>query len=119
MKEKFLIVAAIKSQSGFKWDDEKGADIGPENEAVWKEYVKVCSMILLRIFEAHCSLYRHTIDQHHSETRDGLGTTKCCLLCQLHLVDQIYIGHCLSHKLLQLMNLTKVMKHSPRLYLVG
>ena len=49
MKEVFLIVAAIKAQSGFKWDDEKGADIGPESEAVWEEYVKVHSMVSFQI----------------------------------------------------------------------
>src|SRR5271155_4576504 len=46
-------IAAIKGQSGFKWDDEKGADIGPESEAVWDEYVKVCSMILLQFSSLH------------------------------------------------------------------
>ncbi|KAF8814352.1 hypothetical protein BYT27DRAFT_7082415 [Phlegmacium glaucopus] len=40
LKEVFLIVAAIKGQSGFKWDDERGADIGPESEAVWEAYEK-------------------------------------------------------------------------------
>ncbi|KAF8799081.1 hypothetical protein BYT27DRAFT_7227977 [Phlegmacium glaucopus] len=40
LKETFHIVAAIKAQSGFKWDDKKGADIGPESEAVWEAYEK-------------------------------------------------------------------------------
>jgi len=33
----------IKSQSGFKWDDAKGADITVESESVWATFVKVTS----------------------------------------------------------------------------
>jgi hypothetical protein len=65
LKEVFLIVAAIKGQLGFKWDDEKGADIGPESEAVWEEYVKVYSMILLQILS---SVTIHFLDTQRIST---------------------------------------------------
>ena len=41
MKETYYIVHALKQQSGFKWDESSGADIGPESAAVWDAYVAV------------------------------------------------------------------------------
>ncbi|KAF9473468.1 hypothetical protein BDN70DRAFT_817166, partial [Pholiota conissans] len=40
LKEIFEIVAKIKAQSGFKWDDEKGADIDASSASVWEVFEK-------------------------------------------------------------------------------
>lgn len=32
-------VKAVRSNSGWKWDDEKGADITPANKGAWDDYV--------------------------------------------------------------------------------
>ena len=41
LKELYLAICDIKSQSGFTWSDENGATIGPESASVWEVYVKV------------------------------------------------------------------------------
>ncbi|KAF8802781.1 hypothetical protein BYT27DRAFT_7111442 [Phlegmacium glaucopus] len=40
LKETYNIVADIKAQSGFKWDDERGADIDETTAEVWAAYEK-------------------------------------------------------------------------------
>ena len=35
----------MKQQSGFKWDERNGADIGPESQAVWDAYIIVSSQM--------------------------------------------------------------------------
>jgi hypothetical protein len=35
----------IKPQSGFKWDEERGANIDESTAVVWEAYEKVCSLI--------------------------------------------------------------------------
>lgn len=42
LKETFHIVANIKAQSGFKWDDDLGADIQEESAEIWRAYELVC-----------------------------------------------------------------------------
>jgi hypothetical protein len=41
LKETYNIVADIKAQSGFKWDDDGGADIDETTAEVWATYEKV------------------------------------------------------------------------------
>lgn len=44
MKETHAICYKLKhghGTSGFTWSEERGADIGLEDEAVWEAYVKV------------------------------------------------------------------------------
>ncbi|KAF9554697.1 hypothetical protein CPC08DRAFT_696454 [Agrocybe pediades] len=41
LREIYNIVAKIKSQSGFTWDDKKGANIDETSAAVWEAYEKV------------------------------------------------------------------------------
>ncbi|KAF8160419.1 hypothetical protein BJ912DRAFT_936010 [Pholiota molesta] len=40
LKDIFHIVEKIKAQSGFKWDDERGADIDESTAEVWEAYEK-------------------------------------------------------------------------------
>jgi hypothetical protein len=40
----YLIVADIKAQPGFRWDDDRGADIDETTAEVWAAYEKVFSM---------------------------------------------------------------------------
>ena len=35
------VVSALKEQSGFKWDEKRGADIDKDSESVWDAYVLV------------------------------------------------------------------------------
>jgi len=44
LQELYLVVVALKEQSGFKWDEKKGADIKLESESVWAAYIKVGSI---------------------------------------------------------------------------
>lgn len=41
MKETYLVVEGLKGQSGFRWDEDKGADIQLDSESVWVAYVEV------------------------------------------------------------------------------
>ena len=41
MKETYNVIMKIKVQSGFKWDDEKGADIDEAIVAVWEAFEQV------------------------------------------------------------------------------
>ena len=41
LRELYHVVVALKEQSGFKWDEKKGADIKLESESVWAAYIKV------------------------------------------------------------------------------
>lgn len=51
LKETNNIVADIKAQSGFKWDDNRGADIDETTAEVWAPYEKVFPA---SIFEISC-----------------------------------------------------------------
>jgi len=46
LKETYNVIIKIKAQSGFKWDDEKGADIDESTAAVWEAFEMVCDHIL-------------------------------------------------------------------------
>ncbi|KAF8060684.1 hypothetical protein FPV67DRAFT_1673535 [Lyophyllum atratum] len=39
LRDTCLVIVDIKAQSGFSWDDELGASIGPHNLTVWEAYV--------------------------------------------------------------------------------
>ena len=41
LRQTYNVVAALSAQSGFHWDDEHGADINEDSEAVWQAYVQV------------------------------------------------------------------------------
>ncbi|KAJ8580840.1 hypothetical protein M405DRAFT_885953 [Rhizopogon salebrosus TDB-379] len=41
-KKKHAAIVDIKSQSGFSWDDESGANIGPADAARWTAFAKTC-----------------------------------------------------------------------------
>ena len=41
LKSIYDVVKAVRGNSGWKWDDEKGADITPDNKGAWDEYVAV------------------------------------------------------------------------------
>ncbi|KAF8806606.1 hypothetical protein BYT27DRAFT_7101946 [Phlegmacium glaucopus] len=41
LKETYNIIVKIKAQSGFKWDDEKGADIDETTAEMWAAFEKV------------------------------------------------------------------------------
>lgn len=43
LKETYGIVAQLRDQSGFHWDEVRGACITAESEAVWRAYIDVCS----------------------------------------------------------------------------
>lgn len=56
----YEIVNALRNNSGWSWDDEKGADISPEKKGVWDDYVlahplaspfRNCGWIHLAIFD--------------------------------------------------------------------
>ena len=49
LKETLKIVADIKAQSGFKWDEERGADIDETTAVVWEDYEKVYSLLIFSI----------------------------------------------------------------------
>ena len=51
LKETNNIVADIKAQSGFKWDNNRGADIDETTAEVWASYEKVFPA---SIFEISC-----------------------------------------------------------------
>jgi hypothetical protein len=40
----YLVVSALKEQSGFKWDEKLGADIDKDSESVWDAYEAVHSL---------------------------------------------------------------------------
>ena len=44
-QETIQVVDDLKWQSGFKWDELSGADIRPESQAVWDDYIIVSSQI--------------------------------------------------------------------------
>jgi hypothetical protein len=44
LKETYNVIVKIKAQSGFKWDDEKGADIDESTAEVWAAFEKVCDL---------------------------------------------------------------------------
>jgi hypothetical protein len=46
LKETYNVIVKIKAQSGFKWDDEKGADIDESTAGVWEAFERVCDRIL-------------------------------------------------------------------------
>jgi hypothetical protein len=56
-KKKHAAIVDIKSQSGFSWDDESGANIGPADAARWTAFAKVC----LRPRQYDCSASGLTI----------------------------------------------------------
>ncbi|KAF8501139.1 hypothetical protein F5888DRAFT_1589537, partial [Russula emetica] len=39
LKDTYLVVSLLKEQSGFAWDELKGATITVESEPVWRAYV--------------------------------------------------------------------------------
>ncbi|EPT05424.1 hypothetical protein FOMPIDRAFT_1044759 [Fomitopsis schrenkii] len=39
LRQTYHVVAALSAQSGFHWDDEHGADINEDSEAVWQAYI--------------------------------------------------------------------------------
>jgi len=39
------IIMNIKAQSGFKWDEERGANIDESTAVIWEAYQKVCSLL--------------------------------------------------------------------------
>ena len=41
MKETYHALEALKNVSGFKWNEEDGADINGDTLAVWNAYVEV------------------------------------------------------------------------------
>jgi len=47
LKETYQVISQLKDQSGFAWDELKGATITVESESVWRAYVLVCSLLLL------------------------------------------------------------------------
>jgi len=49
LKETFKIVADIKAQSGFKWNEERGTDIDETTAVVWEDYEKVYSLLIFSI----------------------------------------------------------------------
>ncbi|KAF8487628.1 hypothetical protein F5888DRAFT_1624451 [Russula emetica] len=46
LKDTYLVVSLLKEQSGFAWDELKGATITVESEPVWRAYVLVRSLLL-------------------------------------------------------------------------
>jgi len=46
-KKKYAAIVEIKSQSGFSWDDDLGANIGPADAARWTAFSKVSSLQIL------------------------------------------------------------------------
>ena len=42
LKETYNIIIKIKAQSGFKWDDKKGADIDESTTTIWEAFKMVC-----------------------------------------------------------------------------
>ena len=47
LKDTYLVISLLKEQSGFAWDELKGATITVESESVWQAYVLVRSLFLL------------------------------------------------------------------------
>lgn len=50
LKDTYLVVSLSKEQSGFTWDELKGATITVESEHVWRAYVLVhlcCCYVLV------------------------------------------------------------------------
>ncbi|KAJ8521979.1 hypothetical protein ONZ45_g1365 [Pleurotus djamor] len=41
LKTTFEVVDKLRNNSGWSWDDEKGADITPEKEGMWNDYVEM------------------------------------------------------------------------------
>jgi hypothetical protein len=39
LKATYAVVKAIRANSGWSWDDDKGADITPEKKGTWDDYV--------------------------------------------------------------------------------
>jgi hypothetical protein len=47
LKEIYFVVDALKQVSGFKWDEENGADINSNTVQVWNVYIEVCALSTL------------------------------------------------------------------------
>jgi hypothetical protein len=47
LKETYFIVDALKQVSGFKWDEENGADINSDTLPVSNAYIEVCALSIL------------------------------------------------------------------------
>ena len=78
----------IKVQSGFKWDDEKGADIDEVTVAVWEAFEQVTCPFLNVFGINSCAFDRNTRVLPCSTTRVGYGSRKSSLSCQpLHMVQ--------------------------------
>lgn len=61
---------ALKNVSGFKWDEENGADVDGDTLAVWNAYVEVSTTLTLHNFTHHSSS-RDFRRQHGSRKKGG------------------------------------------------
>jgi hypothetical protein len=53
LKETYFVIDALKQVSGFKWDEENGADINSNTLPVWNTYIEVCALFTLHYFTHH------------------------------------------------------------------
>jgi hypothetical protein len=83
LKETYNVIIKIKAQSGFKWDDEKGADIDESTAAVWEAFEMVCYIF---------SIDNRDIDNHiNRNTKAGSGSRKSSRSCQPPLAARMFI----------------------------
>jgi hypothetical protein len=50
LKDLYHVVVGLKNVSGFKWDEDNGADVDEDTLPVWNAYVEVSITFFLLIF---------------------------------------------------------------------
>jgi hypothetical protein len=50
LKDLYHVVVGLKNASGFKWDEDNGADVDEDTLPVWNAYVEVSIPFFLLIF---------------------------------------------------------------------
>jgi hypothetical protein len=76
MQETYFVVDALKQVSGFKWDEENGADINSNTLPVWNAYIEVCALSILH-YSLTIDLPRGTQRLRASKQRAGHTISAC------------------------------------------
>jgi hypothetical protein len=91
LKETYNVIIKIKAQSGFKWDDEKGADIDESTAAVWEAFEIVCYIFSIDNRDIDNHINRNTKALPYFATKAGSGSRKSSRSCQPPLAAQMFI----------------------------
>ncbi|KAG2353210.1 hypothetical protein BDR07DRAFT_1310347, partial [Suillus spraguei] len=66
----YLVIDKIAHASGISYSIECGANIGPESETIWEDYIKVFHLLFLLHY---CANYMYWITPKPRRTRQRAG----------------------------------------------